>query len=404
MTIGWVTLDVGEQALVYNHEGVARIENGPQRMFLWRERFNVLERNAANQNSYLVVQYRDGRVEHKKGPCVMYTNPLEHFRINIKEMISLDANEALVVYREDGTTKEVSRYVQFGPTLVMPQANEWFHSFSWHGTDPNNKTLLIPNASQFQKLQIIPGNFYYNVDEVRTKDDAPIRIKLMVFYELKEIEIMLNATKDPIADIINCVCADVVAFAAKYSYIEFMERSSELNDLANYPQLMERSKKIGYEISKMVYRGYHAHPELQRIHDASIQTRTRLKLAYEKEQQQQNMTDLKLKNDSDRLQLEQTMEIESLNHKQSMEKAAMEHKLVLKIQETEKEKDRLVEDKMSVLEAKKEDDRQLLQHYKELHRLGVDLNQFLQSEARQPQKVVRITAADKAANFHIHRS
>lgn len=56
----------------------------------------------------------------------MYTNPLEHFRINIKEMISLDANEALVVYREDGTTKEVSRYVQFGPTLVMPQANEWW--------------------------------------------------------------------------------------------------------------------------------------------------------------------------------------------------------------------------------------------------------------------------------------
>lgn len=55
----------------------------------------------------------------------MYTNPLEHFRINIKEMISLDANEALVVYREDNTTKEVSRYVQFGPTLVMPQANEW---------------------------------------------------------------------------------------------------------------------------------------------------------------------------------------------------------------------------------------------------------------------------------------
>jgi argininosuccinate synthase len=58
-----------------------------------------------------------------------------------------------------------------------------------------------------------------------------------------------------------------------------MEKSSELNDLANYPQLMERSKKIGYEISKMVYRGYHAHPELQRIHDSSIQTRTKLKLA-----------------------------------------------------------------------------------------------------------------------------
>ncbi|XP_061180449.1 uncharacterized protein LOC133189023 [Saccostrea echinata] len=404
MTIGWVTLDVGDQALVYNHEGVARTENGPQRMFLWRERYEVLKRNAANQNSYLVVQYKDGRVEHRKGPCVMFTNPLEHYKIEIRDMISLDANEALVIYREDSETKNVTRYVQYGPTLVMPQANEWFHSFSWHGTDPENKTQLIPNAHQFQKLQIIPGQFYYNVDEVRTKDDAPIRVKLMVFYELKDIETMLNATKDPIADIVNCVCADVVAFAAKHSYIEFMENSSELNDLANYPQLRERSKKIGYEISKMVYRGYHAHPELQRIHDTATQTRTRLKLAYEKEEQQQNMTDLKLKNDRDRLNLEQTMEIESLNHKQNMEKAAVEHRLGLRIQEEEKKRDRWTEEKMAALEAKKEDDKVFLQHIGELRKLGVDLNQYLQSEAQQPQKVIRIAAGDKAANFHLHRN
>ncbi|XP_048747678.2 uncharacterized protein LOC125659917 [Ostrea edulis] len=404
MTVGWVTLDVGEQALVYNHEGVARVEKGPQRIFLWRERYEVLKRNAANQNAYLIVKYKDGRVEHKKGPCVMFTNPLEHYGIQIKDMISLDANEALVIYREDESTKAVTRYVQFGPTLVMPQANEWFHSFSWHGTDPSNKTQLIPNANLFQKLQISPGQFYYNVDEVRTKDDAPIRIKLMVFYELKEIETMLNSTKDPIADIINCVCADVVAFAAKYSYIEFMEKSSELNDLANYPQLMERSKKIGYEISKMVYRGYHAHPELQRIHDASIQTRTKLKLAYEKEEQQQDMTDLKLKNDRDRLKLEQTMEIESLTHNQNMEKAAVQHKLALNVQEEEKKRDRWTEENMASLEATKEDQKQLLHHYSELHKLGVDLNQYLQSETQHPQKVVCITAAENTANFHLHRS
>ncbi|CAG2206406.1 unnamed protein product [Mytilus edulis] len=32
MTVGWETLDVGEQALVYNHEGEARIEEGPKRI------------------------------------------------------------------------------------------------------------------------------------------------------------------------------------------------------------------------------------------------------------------------------------------------------------------------------------------------------------------------------------
>ena len=41
-------------------------------------------------------------------------------------MQSLDANEALVVYKQDQETQEVTRYVQFGPTLFMPQAHEWF--------------------------------------------------------------------------------------------------------------------------------------------------------------------------------------------------------------------------------------------------------------------------------------
>ena len=38
------------------------------------------------------------------------------------------------------------------------------HNFAWHGTDPNNKTRLIPNQKRFERLQIIPDQFYYNVN------------------------------------------------------------------------------------------------------------------------------------------------------------------------------------------------------------------------------------------------
>ena len=41
-------------------------------------------------------------------------------------MISLDANEALVVYRQDEKSNEVTRYVQYGPTLFMLLSNEWY--------------------------------------------------------------------------------------------------------------------------------------------------------------------------------------------------------------------------------------------------------------------------------------
>ena len=61
-------------------------------------------------------------------------------------------------------------------------------------------------------------------------------------------------------------------------YMEFMEKSGELNDLKNYPQLKERCKAIGYEVSKVVFRGYYAAPKLQETHDSAIAARTRIKI------------------------------------------------------------------------------------------------------------------------------
>ena len=58
-------------------------------------------------------------------PCVMYRNPLIHSTIKVLNGISLDANEVLVVYRHDEETKKVERYLQHGPTLFIPDANEW---------------------------------------------------------------------------------------------------------------------------------------------------------------------------------------------------------------------------------------------------------------------------------------
>ncbi|KAK3095504.1 hypothetical protein FSP39_015462, partial [Pinctada imbricata] len=367
-------------------------------LFLWREKFERLRKYSANQNQYLIISYKTGKVEHRKGPCIMYLNPVEHLSIREVSMTSLDANEALVVYKQDQETKAVERYVQFGPTMFMPLANEWLHNFSWHGTDPSNKTQMIPGSNNFDKLQIIPGQFYYNVDEVRTADDAPLRVKLMLFYELKDIETMLNATKDPMADFINCMCADVVAFASKYTYIEFMERSSELNDMANYPQLMERSKKIGFEVSKVVYRGYHAHEALQKLHDTSIQTRTNLKIAFEV---QVHNYCLELKDLSG---LEQKMEVEGLIHMQSMEKSQKQHKLGMELLDEQKKIERLTSDKKAELKAKVLEDTQKLEMYTQLSQWNVDLNTYLKSKVHYPEKVVRIVADKDAANFHLHHS
>ena len=60
--------------------------------------------------------------------------------------------------------------------------------------------------------------------------------------------------------------------------MDFIDKSSLLNELSTYPRLVDRSDKIGYKITKVVFRGYLASPKLQQMHDSSIHSRTNLKL------------------------------------------------------------------------------------------------------------------------------
>ena len=47
------------------------------------------------------------------------------------------------------------------------------------------------------------------------------------------------------------------------SYQEFLKQTNELNKMETYSQLMSRTKRIGYTIRKVVYRGYEASRSLQ---------------------------------------------------------------------------------------------------------------------------------------------
>ena len=78
----------------------------------------------------------------------------------------------------------------------MIEPSEWVHKFAWHGQDDKHKTRYIADSNRFEVLNLAPSQLYYNVDELRTSDDALIRIKLMIFYELKSIETMVNIQKN----------------------------------------------------------------------------------------------------------------------------------------------------------------------------------------------------------------
>ncbi|XP_021369412.1 uncharacterized protein LOC110460686 [Mizuhopecten yessoensis] len=208
------TVREGQQAVVFNHFGEGRLIIGPERVFLYRERLQYLKSYTANQYEFLVLKDKDGVVIHKRGPCEIFHNPMMYDSIVTKDATKIDANHLIVVYKRL-KDNDVQRRIIQGPTVFVPEAEEWLHQFSWHGCDASDKTRMIPGHNKFTQLAVIPEQFYYNVRDVRTVDDTMITVKLMLFYDLKEILKMLDTTHDPIADMINAVCADVITFSGR---------------------------------------------------------------------------------------------------------------------------------------------------------------------------------------------
>ena len=100
-------------------------------------------------------------------------------------------------------------------------------------------------------------------------------------------------------------------------------QTAQLNQIESYPQLAQRAERMGYRISKVVYRGYQASDKLQRMHDAAIEARTSLRLEADTEEQSQTLADMKLQKEMERAAKRREMERTQKEHQQLLER--MEH-------------------------------------------------------------------------------
>jgi hypothetical protein len=408
--IGFTVIPQGERVLVWGRTGQARVVDGPQRIALFGETVQPLERFAAGPEDYLIVTYKDGRTEHLRGPAVVWLDPVAMKTIRVQPLIKLDANEVMVVYRPNAGG--VIRRIERGPALFMPTPDEWVHHFRWHGADPKDHRRKQPNALQFDKLRVIPDQMYYDVENVRTADDALLTVKLMVFFELVDIERMLDQTHDPIADFINAATADVIDFAATEPFGQFKEKTERLNVLETYPQLLKRADTIGYRITKVVYRGYQASPTLQTMHDDAIEARTKLRLEAETEQQAQDLADMKQKREAEREKERQSVEEGRAHHQGRLSALAAE--TTLRVERNEKqqaldlaraaaEQDLDLQKRRHDLELtqREADNREQLAYLQGIAGLKVDVTRYLVAQYQHPDKIIRIdSGADPQLHLH----
>ena len=141
---------------------------------------------------------------------------------------------------------------------------------------------------------------------------------LMIFFELKDIVQMIDASNDPIGDFISAISADVLAFGAGNTYEGLLKCTAQLSELATFPILASRMRQTGFELQKVVYRGYNVCQQLQKMHDEAIAQRTRLKLRADTQQMEQAQQAMELRCRQERAQGEQELDASQAKHKVAM--------------------------------------------------------------------------------------
>eukprot|EP00511_Aplanochytrium_stocchinoi_P010213 CAMPEP_0204872652 /NCGR_PEP_ID=MMETSP1348-20121228/38434_1 /ASSEMBLY_ACC=CAM_ASM_000700 /TAXON_ID=215587 /ORGANISM="Aplanochytrium stocchinoi, Strain GSBS06" /LENGTH=479 /DNA_ID=CAMNT_0052027559 /DNA_START=151 /DNA_END=1590 /DNA_ORIENTATION=- len=444
-----LTIKDGEAFNIWDSKGKLKVVHGPKHLRPFYSEVEMCHKYVCGPGKYLKIQHKDGRMEHLRGPQMTWFDELNHETIEVRDAIKLEANEAIVVYRElreewaetldeaeEGSTEKnpreeanvpvaqdqknrVKRRIVHGPTVFIPAHNEWLHKFSWHGSQNGSKTgahndTKVAHAVNFKKIRCMPDHMYYTVREMRTSDDAKLSVHVMIFYVLEDIEKMLDNSNDPPGDFISAAGADIMAFGASRTYEEFLADSNQFGELSTFPILSERMESIGYRLLKVVYRGYDTSGQLQNMQENAISTRTRLRLEFDQAQQEQANMQMRLTAEEKRAQQQQKLEESKKYHQQKL--AALDYEAKLKQQDLEykaklsqkdeshsqqirhkKEMDELDVAKMQQINSAR------LNMLQQMKNLNVDLTQFLVAEVgSKPTQHMLFETTGGGASPHVH--
>jgi hypothetical protein len=394
----FVTVEEGQRVLMRRPDGSMQILIGPKRVWHGRNVFSRLEHYVAHPGEFLIVRYRDGRQEHLPGPADVWLDPRVHQEITKEDALQLAAKEAVVVYRQAAEGAGIVRRIEYGPGLFVPRPGEWLHTFSWHASVGGHKGVQkVPNGLVFQKLWLLPDQMYHDVTDVRTADDAVLTIRLMIFFELTDIERMLDTTHDPIGDFVNAATSDVIEFTGRHDFESFKRATGKLNELETYPQLTGRAAQCGYRINKVVYRGYGAPEPLQQMHNQAIEARTRLQLDRATEQQAQDLENYKLDCQIARASKRRTEQTSEVEHDLELARKRQEAELRQREAQQTSLRDQRRQEAEQQLTLRQRQDAQQREHLGELRNLGVDLTAYL-TQARAD----RVIELRGAAGTHVH--
>eukprot|EP00005_Dracoamoeba_jomungandri_P007464 CAMPEP_0174269522 /NCGR_PEP_ID=MMETSP0439-20130205/41346_1 /TAXON_ID=0 /ORGANISM="Stereomyxa ramosa, Strain Chinc5" /LENGTH=470 /DNA_ID=CAMNT_0015358355 /DNA_START=363 /DNA_END=1775 /DNA_ORIENTATION=- len=416
--IGALTIRDGTAVAFTNRWGNTWIEEGPKWRFMLNQSYALLPNIIAGPREYLEIKNIDGTTDHVEGPTSLHFDVSKFQSVTVRPQTTVAAGYAVVIYEKTGD--EINKRIVYGPSSFTLRPSEWLHTFFWNVPDQTDPTMKNRKLMRFKKLRVIPDQLYFDIEDVRTKDDAVLTIKLMVFYHLSDIMKMLNGSHDPVTELLNTITADIIDFASARNFEAFKQDTELLNRIDTYHQSLSRSTGIGYTLTKVVYRGYGASFNLQQMHNDAIEKRTQLKLQKEQEEQEQDIEDLKLARQQHRKKSQMELDEEQVLNEQKLQRIQHEERIrqtmedsksriQMQKEEHELEKTKLLE-KLKVEEHHQQAMEDMkLKFLKSLDDINVDVTQYLVSGFQRPDKLIQILGKkerdeDKDMNVHLHQS
>jgi hypothetical protein len=273
----------------------------------------------------------------------------------------------------------LNRRIISGPTIFFPQPSDTIEQFSWHWNTADNKCGLMRGARNLTHLQIIPENFYFNVSGVRTADNALINIKLMIFYQLIDVDKMLRQTDDPILDMKNSIRSDVIAFCSQNNFDTLLDKMNTFGELEIYKNLQTAVSNMGFSVQKVVYRGYSANDQLQKLHNEAMTTRSEhdTVIRWMEEGLEAKARELE-------------MEIDQAKRSNANMLREANERMELALASANGEVQKLHMCGMSRVEKIEKDNQVEIAHLNQLHETGVDITEYLVAPLTRVDKVVKV--------------
>jgi hypothetical protein len=243
--LGKRTVKDGEAVVIWDRNGISREVIGPKLVtWIWFSTIRFLDRHVANERQYIAVEFTNGKIEHRKGPDVVWENPVKHNSVTVHDAIQLLTEKDYIVILNQKDPSQKMR-VEHGPKLYFPKEHEVCHQLEWtvavNGSQPKTEPFEILRVSNRTFEPSIPmgGNVHvtfaiqYSI-ETGDNDENLVR--------------MVTSFSDPTGTMLDALRSDAISLGS----VETLVNDDNLSSLrSRLPRLFGESTGMGITLESV---------------------------------------------------------------------------------------------------------------------------------------------------------